>query len=229
MAESFGQLTDYFGLETADGPLMLVASNSGATRAAVETSHGGSLAIQTAGSDVGAFYKGGILMNPVCTYKIRSSGTVAINLGKAWETSGTSVSGYMLVSGEYKTAADGEPLLVVRAVANEGADAINSWTVNLAVSPDHVAQDPLNAVNGGGEMIACTTLVVCDPVVPIENGMPCASDVVHGKAVVTATTNAYLGEAAPTATSPFVETNGVPSDGSDVDYTTYAFAAERSL
>ena len=227
--DAFGELTDWFGLETANGPLMLVASNSGATRSVAETSHAGALAIQTANSSVGAFAYGGILLNPVCTYRIKKSGTVAIKLGKAWAKLGKSASGYMLTSSEYATAADVEPVLVVRGSANEGADAINLWTVNLSVNPDHIAQDPMNAVSGGGEMTECNTLVTCDPVVQMENSMPCASDVVHGKVVVTATTNAYGGEAAPTARTPFVEINGTPNGESDVDFTTYAFQAERSL
>ena len=225
----FGNLTDWFGLETANGPLMLVASNPGSTRTVIETSHAGALAIQSGDSSGGAFKTFGILLNPVCTYRIRKEGRVTINLGAAWPGSGATKSGYMLVNAEYSTAADGEPVLVVRGVANEGAPAINRWSVNLDVSPDHIAQDPMNAVTGGGELTECKTLVTCDPVVPMENGMPCASDIVHGKVVVTATTNAYGGENAPTARLPFIETNGVPPDESDVDFTTYAFTAERSL
>lgn len=225
----FGRLTDLFNLETANGPLMLVASNDGAQRTVVETSHTGALAIQTNDSSIGAFERSGILRNPVCTYRIKKSGNVSIQLGKAWRGSGSTVSGYMLVQAEYATASDGEPILVVRGVANEGADAINKWTVTLAVNPDHIAQDPLSAVSGGGELTECKTLITCDPVVPMENGMPCASDIVHGKVVVTATTNSYFGESAPTARSPFIETNGVPAGESDVDFTTYAFQAERSL
>lgn len=251
--DAFGMLTDWFGLETANGPLMLVASNSGATRSVVETSHTGALAIQTADSSVGAFERGGILMNPTCTYRIRKSGTVQIKVGKAYGSAtitgaGTASnpyratkSGYMLLQAEYATTADGEPVLVVRGTANEGyvwtngmmvsqlTDAINLWTVNLQVNPDHIAQDPMNAVSGGGEMTECKTLITCDPVVPMEGGMPCASDVVHGKIVVTATTNAYLGESDPTAAGSFVEINGDPNSETDVDYTSYAFHAERSL
>ena len=225
----FGNLTDFFQLETANGPLMLVASNSGATRTVIETSNTGALAIQSGDSSVGAFKTFGMLMNPVCTYRVRKEGRVTINLGAAWAGSGTTKSGYMLVSAEYATAADGEPVLVVRGAANEGAPAINRWSVNLDVNPDHIAQDPMNAVNGGGELTECKTLVTCDPVVPMENGMPCASDIVHGKVIVTATTNAYGGENAPTARSPFIETNGVPPDESDIDFTTYALTAEKSL
>ena len=250
---AFGNLTDWFGLETPDGPLMLVGSTDGATRSVTETSHSGALAIQTADSSVGAFERGGILMNPTCTYRIRKAGTVQIKAGKAYGSAtitgnGTTSnpyratkSGYMLVQAEYRTAADGEPVLIVRGAANEGyvwtngrmvsqlTDAINQWTVNLSVDPDHIAQDPMNGVSGGGEMTECRTLITCDPVVPTEGGMPCASDVVHGKIVVTATTNAYLGESAPTAAGSFVEINGDPNSETDVDFTSYAFQAERSL
>lgn len=225
----FGYLTDFFNLETADGPLMLVASTDGATRSVTETSHSGALAIKTTDSSVGAFERGGILLNPTCTYRIRKSGNVQIQLGKAWAKTGTVKSGYMIVSAEYATASDVESVLVVRGAANEGADAINRWNVNISVNPDHIAQDPMGAVSGGGEMTECKTLVTCDPVVPMENGMPCASDVVHGKVVVTATTNAYLGESAPTASGSFIETNGDPNSETDVDFITYSFKAERSL
>lgn len=233
--DGFGGCTDFFQLETANGPLMLVASNSGATRTVIETSHTGALAIQNGDSSVGAFKKFGMLMNPVCTYRIRKEGRVTISLGKAWAGSGTTKSGYMLLNAEYSTAADGEPILVVRGAANEGADAVNRilnanrWSVNLDVNPDHISQDPMNAVSGGGELTECKTLITCDPVVPMENGMPCASDIVHGKVIVTATTNAYGGENAPTSRSPFIETNGVPPGETDVDFTTYDFRAERSL
>lgn len=250
----FGNLTDWFGLETANGPLMLVSSTDGATRSVVETSHSGAIKIQTADSSIGAFERGGILMNPTCTYRIRKPGTVQLRLGKACESAiitgaGTAAtpsgivtrSGFMLVQAEYGTAADGEPVLVVRGAANEGyvwsngrmvsqlTDAINQWTVNLAVNPDHIAQDPMGAVSGGGEMTDCKTLITCDPVVPTEGGMPCASDVVRGKVIVTATTNAYLGESAPSAAGLFIETNGTPQNETDIDFTTYAFQAERSL
>ena len=218
--DGFGGVTDYFGLDTGNGPLMLVASNSGAARTVIETSHAGR--IDTAN----AF---GRLLNPVCTYRIRKEGRVTIGLGAAWRGSGTNTSGYMLTSAEYATAADGEPILVVRGVANEGANAINRWSVALDVNPDHIAQDPMGAVSGGGELTECKTLVTCDPVVPYENGMPCASDIVHGKIVVTATTNAYGDENAPTARSGFLETNGVPQGETDVDFISYAFQAERSF
>lgn len=247
----FGRLTDYFGLDTDNGPLMLVKSESGATRSNIETagttgSKNGYLAIQTANSAIGAFSQGTVLMNPVCTYKIIKPGTVRIQLGKAYgkaklnSLGQVQQSGYMLTSADYASSADGEPLLVVRATANEGyigspgkfaslTDAVNRWNVDLPVSPDHVAQDPFGAVSGGGELNECKTLITCDPVVPMEDGHPCASDVVHGKIIVTGTTCAYHGESAPEASTPFIEINGNPSGESDVDYTSYSFSMERSL
>lgn len=263
--DSYGLLIDYYNLATPGGPLTLVSATSGETRSPVETTgtsgsgsnlRSGILAIQTANSSVGGFVAGTILMRPTCTYRIIRPGDVTINLGKAYggatiSGSGTTAnpyriekSGFMLTSAEYATAADGEPLLVVRGAANEGfaqtsttgnqiksclTDAINLWPVQLHVSPYHIAQDPYNAVVGGGELLECKTLITCDPVVPMEDGHPCASDVVRGKIVVTATVNAYSGEAAPTAGSPYIETNGVPISEHDVDYVSYAFAAERSL
>ena len=218
--DAFGSLTDWFDIDSETGPLMLVEANSGATRTVIDTSHTGRI------DTVNTF---GLLLNPVCTYRIRKNGRVTIKLGTAWSGLGTSKSGYMLVSAEYATAADGEPVLVVRGVANEGANAINQWSVSLDVNPDHIAQDPMGAIRGGGELTECKTLFTCDPVVPYENGMPCASDIVHGKVVVTATTNAYAGESAPTAAGSFVESNGVPTGETDVDFTTFSITAERSL
>ena len=215
----WGNLTDWFGLGSEDGPLMLVASTDGATRTVIETAHTGRI------DNVNAY---GVLLNPVCTYRIRKPGKVTIDLGSAYGSFLSPSSCYMLVSAEYATASDGEPALVVRGAANEGAPAINRWSVELDVNPDHIAQDPKLAVSGGGELTECRTLITCDPVVPMENGMPCASDIVHGKIVVTATTNAYFGESAPRAGSSFIETS-VPTNETDVDFTTYAFQAERSL
>ena len=260
MQDSFGQLTDYFALTTSERAMLeLVSSDSGAARVVVETAGSagsgsslrlGRLAIQSADSAVGGFSAGGILLNPVCTYRIKAPGNFTLSLGKAYgraTLAGASPyvvtrSGFMLVSGEYITGADQEPLLTLRGVANEGytisahgirsaalTDAINQWSVNLNVSPDHAAQDPFSAVSGGGELVRCKSVVTCDPVVPYENAMPCASDVVRGRVIVSAETSAYFGESAPTARSPFVEVNGVPAAESDVDFTMYSFSAERSL
>lgn len=210
MASSFGHLTDYFGAEGA--VLMLVASDSGTGRRVTNLWNGAS-------------EQGGELANPVCTYRVRARGTVSFTLGHAWNGANGK---YFLVEVEFGTGADAEPVLILRGQANEGANAINSYSVSFAVSPDHVAQDPYGAVSGGGELVACTTVATCDPVVPYEDNRPCASDVVHGRVAVTAETAAYGGEAKPTAAGQFVDA-GVPKAERDVDFTTYAFTAERSL
>ncbi|MBQ3344456.1 MAG: hypothetical protein IJG84_21330 [Kiritimatiellae bacterium] len=242
----WGMLTDYFG---ADGrqtifggsgaELMLVRSESRAARAsvapagAVRTTNGnivttsmvGSLDIKTGDSAIAGYWRGPELLNPVCSFRIKSEGLVSFTLGKAYSYAGGS---FMLVSVEYRTAADGEPTLTLRGVANEGADAINTWTVSFGVSPDHSAQDPAGAVSGGGELLECTTTWSCDPVVVYIEGEPVASDVVRGKATVKATTAAYSAQSAPVASGGFLAV-GVPKEESDVDFTTYSFTAERSL
>ena len=225
-ANHWGECTDWFGAETlSSGKLMLVRSSSGAACANVATTGTGSLAITTSNSTVGAFFQGPELLNPVCTYRVKTAGYVTFTLGKGyrlWDYN------YMLVAVEYRTKADGEPTLTLRAVANEGADAINTWPVTFTFDPDHTAQDPQGAVSGGGELIECNTVASCDPVVVRINGTPCASDVVRGKLTVKAVTAAYGGESAPTAGSGFVLA-GRPKEESDVDFSTYSFTAERSL
>jgi len=215
MASTFGQLTDYFGVTThaTNGQrLMLVASNSGTSRRVTNLWNG-------------AFEQGAELANPACTYRIKSAGIVTFTFGKSWNDANGK---YMLTDVEYKTGADAEPLLVLKGCANEGADAINKHTVNFNVTPDHVAHDTYGAISGGGELVECTTTFSCDPVVPYEDNHPCASDIVHGRRTVSATTAAYDGEAAPTAVSPFVSF-GTPKAERDVDFTTYTITAEVRL
>lgn len=238
--DSFGNVTDYFGVEGGFGmsALMLVRADSGARRNTVATAGAssttngnittigaGKLAIQVADSAVAAYWAGNELINPVCTYRVKEAGSVSFTLGKAYRHP---LGDFMLVAVEYRTRADGEPALVLRGVANEGADAINKWTVSLYVCPDHVAQDPLAAVSGGGELVTCDTVASAEPVVIYENGLPCASDIVRGRVAVKATTSAYGGEAAPSAGSGFLPV-AAPRAEEDVDFTTYSFEAERSL
>lgn len=253
----WGSVKDHFGLSAlANSPLVCVSSTDGATSTDTETSHTGALALQSANSTVGAYRGGGRILNPKCTYRITKSGNVTLIIGKAYgkatlggsATEGGSTyrvvteSGFMLTGWKYATAADGEPTLTVTGTGNEGwriragmpngepylTDAINTWSVTLAVNPDHIAQDPLNAIAGGGELVECTTSGSCDPVVLYERSMPCASDVTHGMATVDATTCAYGGESAPTPRTGFVA-GAVPTASEDVDFTTYTITAQRGL
>lgn len=225
---SWGGVTDWFGLASGNSPLVCISSESGGGISSVETSHSGPLALQSATSNVGAYQAGGTLLNPTCTYRVKKSGTVSITLGKAMQKATSSTSGFMVASFEYATGADQEPTLTVTGTANEGANAVNQKTVSLAVRPDHIAQAPLGGVSGGGELVACTTSGICDSVVTYEGLMPCASDTVHHRIRVNATTAAYLGESAPAATSNFVS-KGVSVAKSDVDFTMYSLTAERSI
>ena len=58
--------------------------------------------------------------------------------------------------------------------------------------------------------------------------MPCASDIVHGKLTVTATTYAPNNEDPPTAGDGFVLV-GNPKQCGDKSYTAYAFTAEKEM
>ena len=249
-----GHITDYYAL---DGDVLAcVESADGCTMSVIETSHGGHLAIQNADSDVGAYKIFGRQLNPVVTYRVIGRGSVTLTLGKAYGLATRSSSkvtidgvsqhvieesGFMLVAFEYRTGADKIPTLTLFGAANEGftrnssgtitpklTDAINKWTVTLDVSPDHVAQDVFSAIDGGGELVSCTMRGECQPVVPIELGMPCASDVVQGKLKVSAQTAAYGGEDPPVAQSPFSAVQ-VNESNSDIDFISYNIRAERSL
>lgn len=202
----FWNLTDWFN--ASNDTITIVSSDSGEARKTVNLYNGS--------TDNGAR-----LPNPVCTYRITAKGRISIRLGIAYGS-------YFLTEAEYTTGADQEPMLVLRGVANEGANAINLYPITIDVDPDHIAQDPVGAVSGGGELTACTTRWSCDPVVVYENCSPVASDVVHGKITVSATTNAFFGESAPETAGGFVDSGNAISE-SDVDYSAYHLTAERSL
>lgn len=251
----FETITDYFRL---GGPLLVcIDSTDGAVKTVIETSHNGKLSIGAGNSSSGGAHKTyGQILNPKCTYRVIGRGDLLLILGKAYGMAelGSMVtengvkyptvlrSGYMLTRWVLKTAADGCPVLEVYGTGNEGyaygstgksatarlTDAVNTFQSVVHLDPDHIAQDPMSAVSGGGELCSCETEGRCDPIVPTERGMPCASDVSRGKIVVHATTYAYLGESAPTTNSPFVATNIVTSHGEN-DFASFDLTAERSL
>ena len=250
----FGRKRDFFFLD--GDSLACIESADGCEMSAVETSHDGALAIQMEDSDVGAYRIYGRKLNPVVTYRVIGAASISLTLGKAYAMATRSSSkitidgvsryvaeesGYMLTAFEYRTGADKIPTLTLFGAANEGyvhnssgvmtpklTDAINMWTVKFDVSPDHASQDVFGAIDGGGELLSCTTRGECTPVVPLELGMPCASDVVRGKLLVSAQTAAYGGEDAPTARAPFLAVQ-VNESNSDIDFISYNIRAERSL
>ena len=205
---NFGGVEDYFGL--ASGALIPIASTTGDTRRRVAVSHGGKY-------DGGVNAIGNIQRNPSVTYVVKANTTVAVQLGKAWKprnaagqevnvgSSKIAVSGFMITTVEIVTEVGKFPTVTVSAVANEGADAVNNFTVNknkfnvsVPVVARSKAQNLLGAIRGGGHLQRCTLVATCDPVVCEENLMPCASDIVNGRYELSAETIAPNGESAPT-------------------------------
>ena len=178
----------------------------------------------------------GVWRNPSVTYAVVGDCTVETQLGKAFPAvyAGTgssrrmTVSGYMIVEVRVETATGSFPRVTVTAVANEGADAINLFAVSIPVIARARAQLLLGALTGGGNLSRCDAAATCSPVVVAENGMPCASDVVAGRYVVSAETFAPNREAAPVAANGFTST-GEPKSNGDRDYPAWSVAAEKEI
>lgn len=214
---------DYFGLRS--NVLTPIASDSGDNRQRICVSHTGKF-------EKGVDNVSGTWRNPRVTYIVRQSGTVSVTLGKAYaaKRSGNTgtVSGYMITSITVETRVGQFPTVTVEAVANEGANAINTWPVSIAVIARSKAQNLLNGVSGGGMLNACTVVACCDPVVIEEDLMPCASDVVHGRIELSATTIATAKEGEPTAAGGFTSL-GAQKAWADASYTTYKLNARKDL
>jgi len=228
---------DFFGASTSySSILMIVSSQTRDTRMVYEGTgsitynneeYAGRLDIsENENSDRASFWRSGKLRNPVCAYKIKGSGQLTFRLGMAWNSE---FGKFFLTKITFTSGADKEPMLMLEGTANEGVNAINQWNVSFNVSPHHVAQDPFSAISGGGELTECSFVASAEPVVLYEVGVPCASDITHGKITVSATTESYFGEGEPSAAGDFVETNGNPLSITDIDYRTYKIVAEKSL
>ena len=237
---NFSNVTDYFNL--ASSALVPIASTSGDTRHRVEVAHGGKY-------ESGVNEISGIWRNPSVTYVVKANTTVAVKLGKAWAAtftgSGTNrkmtVSGYMIVSVAIVTRVGSFPTVTVSAVANEGANAVNNFTVNadrfnvsVPVVARSKAQNLLGAISGGGNLQSCSLVATCNPVVCEEDLMPCASDIVNGRYELDAETLAANGEAAPTMAAAIGSNGGFslisdPQEENDCDYTRYMIAARKEM
>lgn len=244
MASGFSEITDWFNL--ASSALEPIASTSGDTRHRVAVSHGGKY--ESGVNEVGKVWR-----NPSVTYVVKNNTTVAVQLGKAWlprNSAGAAVpvtsryitiSGFMIVSVEIVTEIGSFPIVNVSAVANEGANAVNNFTVNankfnvsVPVVARSKAQNLLNAISGGGHLQSCRLVAACDPVVCEENLMPCASDIVNGRYELSAETIAPNGEAAPTMAAASGTNGGFaliddPKQDRDCDYTRYSISARREM
>jgi hypothetical protein len=185
------------------------------------------------------------------TYVVKANTTVAVPLGKAYAATfagaganrAMTISGYMITSVEIVTEVGKFPTVTVSAVANEGANAINNFTVNankfnvsVPVVARSKAQNLLGAISGGGYLQRATLVALCDPVVVDEKMMPCASDIVNGRYELSAETLAANGEAAPTmAPAAGFGTDGgfalldVPRADQDASYIRYTVQARREM
>lgn len=231
-----GGAIDYFNLSS--DALVPIAATTGDTRHRVAVSHGGKY--ESGVNDIG-----GIWRNPSVTYAVVKDTTVAVQLGKGFaarESGSTmTVSGYMITTVEINTEVGKFPTVTVSAVANEGANAINNFTVNankfnvsVPVVARSKAQNLLGAISGGGYLQSCRLVAACDPVVCEENLMPCASDIVNGRYELSAETLAPNGEAAPTMTAASGTNGGFaliddPRQGRDCDFVRYTIQARREM
>lgn len=206
----FGRLIDYFGLESQ--ALKLIASDNGKSRRVVRTSHTGPFDADAAGN---AF------LNPVCTYMVIGDTTVDVTLGTAW------AAGYFITELAVLTELGKFPLVTVSATANEGADAINKWRVQVPLLARARAQNLLSAISTSSSLHAVRLVATCDPVVLWENLAPSASDITHGKMVVDATV-ASGGVVDGTAASGWTDV-GLPLVCGGTDYNSLKIRVERRL
>ena len=230
----FGDVTDYFGFASAN--LIPISSDSGDGKRRTcaanatwsgTTQNGGAGRYSSGVNDIG-----GIWRNPTVTYRVVGDVTFSTQLGKAYSAtksgSTMTISGWMITSVHVQTAVGKFPTITVSAVANEGANAINLFSVSVSVVARARAQYLMSAVSGGGNLQTCDIEASCTPVVCAENNMPCASDVVGGKYVARATTYAPGGDAAPTAGNGFTSV-GEPKACGDKDYPMWSITAEKEI
>ena len=230
----FGKVTDYFNFASAN--LVPISSDSGdGKRRTCSANATWSSGAQSGGAgrySSGVNDIGGIWRNPTVTYRVVGDVTFTTQLGKAFAAtksgSTMTISGWMITSVRVQTAVGKFPTITVSATANEGADAINLFSVSVSVSARARAQYLMSAVSGGGNLQTCDIEASCTPVVCAENNMPCASDVVQGKYVAKATTYAPSNDAAPTAGNGFTSV-GEPKACGDKDYPMWSITAEKEI
>ena len=229
----FGGVVDYFGL--ASSKLVPVKSDAGDGRlrtCVANATWSGSNQLKAGRYSSGVSETSGIWRNPSVTYLVVGDFTFSVQLGKAYPATKTgstmTVSGWMITSIRIATSLKSFPTITVSATANEGANAINLFDVEVPIAARARPQALLGAVTGGGNLQTCDLEATCSPVVCAENGMPCASDVVYGKLAARATMHAPNGEAAPTAANGFTAV-GEPKSCGDTDYQMWQITAEKEI
>ena len=231
-ASWIGGAIDYFGLASA--ALVPFESDDGANRPRIVTRTYG----KTAGADQSSLTQ---WINPTVKYMVVADATLSVILGKAFPATKTAGydydnvwteimtrTGYMITSVIVDTRINTFPIVTVSAVANEGADAINTFAVSIPIIARARAQNLLGCISGGGELQALTLAALSDPVVIQERFAPCASDVVNGRFEVHGETLAIHGESAPTAAGGFTAA-GYPEIRHGVGWTLFNFSATKEI
>ena len=230
----FGGVVDYFNM--ASDALVPIESDSGDNKKRVcvtnayWTGSGTSLK-QNGGAgkySSGVNETGGVWRNPTVTYAVVKNTTLNVTLGKAYAKTGTTISGYMITSVTVQTQVGQFPTVTITATANEGADAINKFSLSVDIVARSKAQNLMSAISGGGYLQALALIASADPVVCEENMMPSASDIVNGQIEVNAITLSPNSEAAPTAGSGFTSV-GEPKQTSERSYSSYQITVQKEL
>ena len=236
MASSFSVVKDWFSV--GHPGLVPIASSSGDTYRRVACSNNGVYSNNVNQTS-------GIWRNPSVTYAVKADTTVNIRLGRAAAAQYTgslmTVSGYMICKVEIVTEVGKFPTVTISAVANEGANSVNNFSVfanrfdvSIHVLARSKAQRFFGAVVGGGYLHRCSIVATCNPVVCENNLMPCASDIVNGRYELAAETIAANGESPPTMAPASGTTGGftlvdVPRQDQDGDFIRYSINARREM
>ena len=139
-------------------------------------------------------------------------------------------SGYMLTGIEVETRERDFPTVTLTGTANEGAPAINTWSVSVSIAARARAQNLMGAISYGGTLRSVRLVASADPVVPYEDNMPCASDIVHGAVNVSGVCAALSGESAPApASGSGFFAVGEPVSCEGCGYRGYSFTFRRAL
>ena len=243
---AFGDVTDYFGLASAT--LIPFESDDGSNLPHLVTRHYGRAAGAEQGGYSGSQQCAPIWLNPTVKYMVVGDMTLTLKLGKSYPKKegqiygpfkdgsswpfgwhrGMKQTGFMISSVAIDTRIGQFPIVTVSAVANEGKDAINNFTVSVPILARARAQNLIGAISGGGELHAFTLVATCDPVVLQEYMAPCASDVVNGRYEAHAETLSMNFEDAPISSNGFVA-EGNPVAKAGTEYTRYRFTARKEI
>lgn len=218
------KIFDYFGF--ASSALIPIASESGDQKHRVAASNGGRYSTDV--SQAGCIWR-----NPSVTYLVVQDVTVSLKLGKAFTAVRTdnviTRSGYMITAAILSTETRRFPTLTVSAVANEGADAINLFDVQIPVVARAHAQNLCGAFDASSRIIKSTVSALCDPIVVERQLIPCASDAVNGRIEASAEVLVLDGESEPSVVGTGFSLSGVRPMRHDGGFMHYTIGAIKEI